>query len=266
MKHPQDDRQPSAVSARDEWRLKTQRLGQRVLVFDRVESTNTLAAELAADPAQAGVVLLADEQTAGRGQRGNSWQCPPGAGVLMSVLLFPPPELRRPPILTAWAAVAVCETIRQCTGLQAQIKWPNDVLLRGRKVCGILIEQARGTVAGVGLNVNQTAESLAAADLPHAGSLRLFTGQPLDRWDIARRLIEELDHEYDRLCQGDRETLEARWNERLGLRGESVRVEGLDQIYLGRLRVLGWDKLELETAAGQVLVLRPETVRHIEPR
>jgi BirA family biotin operon repressor/biotin-[acetyl-CoA-carboxylase] ligase len=249
---------------REEWHLNTQRLGRRVLVFDRVDSTNTLAAELARDPAQVGTVLLADDQTAGRGQRGNSWQCPPGAGVLMSVLLFPTPELRRPPILTAWAAVAVCETIRQCIGVQARIKWPNDVLIRGRKVCGILIEQARGTVAGLGLNVSQSAESLAAAGLLQAGSLRLFTERSLDRWEIARRLIEELDREYDRLCQGDLGTLEACWKWRLGVLGKTVQVEGIDQSHHGRLRELTWDQLELETPAGKRIVLRPETVRHIE--
>ena len=77
----------------------------------------------------------------------NAWLAPPGASVLMSVLLFPPPPLRRPAVLTAWAAVAVCTVVRRVTGVPAKIKWPNDVLLRGRKVCGILIEQRRGTVA-----------------------------------------------------------------------------------------------------------------------
>jgi BirA family biotin operon repressor/biotin-[acetyl-CoA-carboxylase] ligase len=249
---------------KEEWHLPTRRLGQRVLVFDHVDSTNTLAAGLAADPANAGTVVLADAQTAGRGQRGNRWQCPPGAGVLMSVLLFPPPELRRPAILTAWAAVAVGATIRQCTGLQAQIKWPNDVLLRGRKVCGILIEQGRGTVAGIGLNVHQTAESLAATGLPYAGSLSVFSANPLDRWEVARRLIAELDREYDRLCQGDLGTLEVCWKGWLGFLGRAVRVEVIEQSYQGRLRELSWDQLELEMVDGERIVLRPETVRHVE--
>src|SRR5262249_51940124 len=124
-----------------EWRLKTRCLGRRVLVFDRLDSTNTFAAALAHDPANEGVVVLAREQTAGRGQYQRTWQAPAGTSVLLSVLLFPPPTLRRPALLTAWAAVSVCEAILQLTGLQAKIKWPNDVLIRGRKVCGILIEQ-----------------------------------------------------------------------------------------------------------------------------
>src|SRR5438067_7450290 len=153
------------MNPREEWQLDTRRLGRRVLVYDRVDSTSTRAAALAVDPANDGVVILADEQTAGRGQYGRTWTCPGGAGVPMSVLLFPPPALRRPAVLTAWAAVSVCEVIRQTAGLQARIKWPNDVLIQGRKVSGILIEQSRGTVAGIGLNVNQSAAAFAQAGL-----------------------------------------------------------------------------------------------------
>src|SRR5438046_7649419 len=136
----------------ERWQLDTCRLGRQVLIFDEVDSTNSRAAALAADPANDGLVILAWAQSAGRGQHGRSWQCPAGDGVLLSVLLFPPPPLRRPALLTAWAAVSVCETVREAAGLQARIKWPNDVLVQGRKVCGILIEQGRGTVAGIGLN------------------------------------------------------------------------------------------------------------------
>src|SRR5437762_827362 len=89
----------------------TRHLGQRILVFPQVESTNALAVSLASDPSQHGVVLLADEQTAGRGQHGRTWLAPPRSSVLMSVLLFPPPALRRPALLVAWAAVSVCEAI-----------------------------------------------------------------------------------------------------------------------------------------------------------
>lgn len=257
----------------DEWRLDTRRLGRRVLVYDRVDSTNTLAAELAHDPANDGVALLAAEQTAGRGQHGRRWQSPPGSSVLLSVLLFPPPALRRPAVLTAWAAVAVCEAIRRATNLQAKIKWPNDVLVRGRKVCGILIESrvrpgdagpVLYTVAGIGLNVNQCADDFARAELPDAGSLALFTGRPFDRDEVTRQLIRQLDEEYDRLCDDDRATLEACWKWRLGLLGKQVAAECADTTHHGRLMELGFDGVELETAAGPVL-LPPETVQHLRP-
>ncbi len=261
------------LSPTDEWHLDTHRLGRRVLVFDRVDSTNTLAASFAHDPANDGLALLAREQSAGRGQHGRTWQCPPDSGVLLSVLLFPPPQLRRPAILTAWAAVAVCETIRRLTDLQAKIKWPNDVLVRGRKVCGILIESRAQpgvpgcelyTVAGIGLNVNQSAADFARAELPDAGSLALYLGRHLDRDEAARQLIRQLDEEYDRLWHGDLATLESCWKWRLGLLGRNVAAECHDATHFGRLHELSWDFVELETADGMAR-LAPETVRHLRP-
>lgn len=258
----------------DEWHLDTHRLGRRVLVFDQVDSTNSLAATLAHDPANAGLALLAREQTAGRGQHGRRWQSPPDSAVLLSVLLFPPPQLRRPAILTAWAAVAVCETLRQVADLPARIKWPNDVLVHGRKVCGILIESKVQpglpgfdfyTVAGIGLNVNQSAEDFAAAELPDAGSLATFTCRRYDRDAVARQLLDNLDAEYDRLCAGDLNTLESRWKSGLDLVGKRVAAECHDVTHAGRLRDLGWDGVVLETPEGEVLQLRPEVVQHLRP-
>jgi BirA family biotin operon repressor/biotin-[acetyl-CoA-carboxylase] ligase len=252
------------------WQLATRRLGRRVLVYEETDSTSNRAAELAHDRAHDGVVVLAKQQTAGRGQHGRSWQCPPASGVLLSVLLFPPPELRRPAILTAWAAVSVCETILEAGNLQAKIKWPNDVLIRGKKVCGILIEQrsgsqetAGGVVAGIGLNVAQSAADFTAPGLENGTSLQLATGKTFDWADIARRLIVQLDAEYDRLCHGDLATLEACWKWRLGLLGRAVEVECADGIHRGRLREIGWAGLHLERADGASELLLPEAVRHL---
>jgi BirA family biotin operon repressor/biotin-[acetyl-CoA-carboxylase] ligase len=253
----------------EEWHLDARRLGRRVLVFDRLDSTNSRATALALDPDNDGVAILAREQTAGRGQYGRSWLCPADAGVLLSVLVFPPAALRRPALLTAWAAVSVCEAIRTATGLQARIKWPNDVLVRGRKVCGILIEQAigsgqaGGTVAGIGLNVNQPAEVFAEAGLPEAGSLAVFTGERCDTDDMARRLLAQLDEEYDRLCQGDLATLEACWKWRLGLLGKPVLAECSDGVHRGRLLDLGWEGIQLGLPGGDRLCLQPEAIRHL---
>jgi BirA family biotin operon repressor/biotin-[acetyl-CoA-carboxylase] ligase len=253
------------MNHREEWHLATKYLGRRVLIFDRVDSTNARAAALADDRANDGVVVLAEEQTAGRGQHGRTWYCPRGLGVLLSVLLFPPPAVRRPVILAAWAANAVCETIHERTGLQAKIKWPNDVLIRERKVCGILIEQAQGTVVGIGLNVNQSAESFAAAELPQAGSLALCAGRSFDGGEMAHLLIRHLDEAYGRLCEGDLDTLEARWKKRIELLGKQVLVEGHDAVYRGRLRQLAWDGLDLEGPDGETIRLLPEGVRHMMP-
>lgn len=244
------------------WNLPTRHLGQRVLVYESIASTNDRAMELAGDPANDGVVVLAHEQTAGRGQYGRRWQCNPGDGVLMSVLLFPPPHLRRPVLLAAWAAVAVCSTIREITGLESRIKWPNDVLLHDRKVCGVLIEQGKAVVAGIGLNVNQGPEFFAAAGLPEGGSLASLSGSTFDVPRVARRLIEDLDANYDRLLSGLAE-VENAWQRRLGLVGVAVEVECSDRSHRGILRTLSFAEMAVETAPGPSIRLRPETVRHI---
>jgi BirA family transcriptional regulator, biotin operon repressor / biotin---[acetyl-CoA-carboxylase] ligase len=252
------------------WQLDTTHIGRRVLVFDRLDSTSTLAASLANDPANDGVVILAKEQTAGRGQHGRNWTCPSGSGVLMSVLLFPAPQLRRPALLTAWAAVSVCETVLQAANLQARIKWPNDVLIQGRKVCGILIESRPSkrselsVVAGVGLNVKQTAEMFVAAGLPQATSLAVSAGRDFDPAQVARLLIQRLDEEYGRLCTGDLATLEACWKWRVGLLGKNVCAECQGSRHAGRLLEMAWDGLLIEKDA-ELVRLEPEAVRHLEP-
>ena len=241
------------------------RIGHRLLTFNRVDSTNTVAAQLAGDPANDGVAVLAEEQTAGRGQHGRAWQCRPGDGVLLSVLLFPPPALRRPAVLTALAATAVCETVRQLTGLSPRIKWPNDVLLRGRKVCGILIEQGRGAVVGVGLNLRQTAAHFAAAGLPAAASLAQFTDAEIDARAAAEMLLRFMDEGYARLLAGDLATLEGCWQRDFGLVGREVLLERYDgPTHRGRLLELGLDGIELERPGETALVFPPEAVRHLD--
>jgi BirA family biotin operon repressor/biotin-[acetyl-CoA-carboxylase] ligase len=263
---------PPITTPREEWRLNTRHVGQRVQIYDRLDSTNVRAAQLADDPRRHGLVIVAEEQTAGRGQHGRSWQAPRGRAVLMSVLLFPPPELRRPVLLTAWAAVSVCETVRLATGLQAKIKWPNDILLRGRKVCGILIEskvltapQETAVVVGIGLNVNQTAADFESAGLPQVGSLSLFTSQVFDCPTVTRLLVEQLDLEYDRLVQGDLGALEACWKWHLGLLGKQVVVECADGRHWGRLREVTLEEVQLEKDGIGTIQLVPEWIEHIEP-
>ncbi len=249
---------------RDVWQLPLRRLGRRVLVFDRLDSTSNAAAELAADAGNDGVAVLAEEQTSGRGQHGRTWLAAPGSSVLLSLLLFPPSLLLRPSILTAWAAVAVCTLIQKTIGWQTRIKWPNDVLLAGKKVCGILIEQGRGTVVGIGLNVQQRPEDFARAELPDATSLLAHSGIPLQTADVARRLLEQLDADYDLLLSGDLHTLEACWKWHLGLLGRPVRVECSEELVVGRLLEVGFEGVEVQTAEG-VLRLAPERVQHLLP-
>jgi BirA family biotin operon repressor/biotin-[acetyl-CoA-carboxylase] ligase len=252
------------MKPREEWHLETARLGRRVLVFDQLDSTNTFALGLADDPANEGVVILADEQTSGRGQHGRSWSCPAGSGVLMSVLLFPCPTLRRPAVLTAWTAVSVCELVASAAGLEPAIKWPNDVLVDGRKLCGILIEQTRGAVVGIGLNVNQPAECFVGP-LGQGTSLALLTGSQRDTHEVARQLVRIMDAEYVQLTGGNLESLQDRWRLRLGLQGEMVVVETAAGCTRGRLEGLSLDRVGIESSDGSPRSWAPEAVLHLSP-
>jgi BirA family transcriptional regulator, biotin operon repressor / biotin---[acetyl-CoA-carboxylase] ligase len=242
------------------------RIGRRHIHLAETGSTNTRAAELAADPINDGTVITADVQTRGRGQYGRTWQSPPGANVLLSTLLFPPPELRRPVILTAFAAVVVAETVSQTTGETATIKWPNDVLVCGKKVCGILSEAGvvaadRGPhfVVGIGLNVNLSAADFARMELPDATSLSVLAGRPLDVPGVTRLLIDNLDTEYGRLLAGGLDDLEARWAATVGRLGEPVTAERMDGSTVhGRLAALTFG----EMVVGKTRLV-PEEVRHV---
>jgi BirA family transcriptional regulator, biotin operon repressor / biotin---[acetyl-CoA-carboxylase] ligase len=252
------------------WCLARRHVGRRTLVFERLESTNTLALGLAADSAHDGVVLLTREQSAGRGQYGRSWQAPPGSSVLLSALLLPPPHVCRPALLTAWAAVAVCETIAELTGAVPAIKWPNDVYLGGKKVCGILIEQrstgldgAAAVAVGIGLNVRQPAGFFIDAGLPLGGSLHTQTGAMPDIDDTARRLIARLDDGYGPLLEGEPGDLQEAWRRHFDLIGKRVRLETVQNQHVGVVRDLTLDAVVVDAGGAGPLCLVPESVRHI---
>ncbi len=251
--------------------LSTLCIGRSLWLFDQIESTNTLALELGNDPANDGLAILAKAQSAGRGQYGRTWVSEPGSSVLLSVLLFPPEALRRTAVMTTWAAVAVGEVILGLTGLQAKIKWPNDVLVQGKKVCGILIEQRTtgnadfplATVIGIGLNVTQTSQHFESARLPTAGSLFSISNKRLDSESVAEHLLHQLDEEYARLLEGDFNTLEAMWKWRLGLLGRQVIVETRTEKIAGRLMEVGFDGVYIEGDEGGLLHFEPERVLHL---
>lgn len=250
-------------------------IGSRVFRFDEIDSTNDRALQYAGDAEMDGAAFHALSQTAGRGQYDRVWQAPPGSSALLSILLFPPPDLRRPVLLTAMAAVAVGETILQLAGKQARIKWPNDLLIEGKKICGILIEsrvpprpdpgKELAIVCGIGLNLNQTAEDLVNAGLPDATSLRLISGgSTFDADAVVAALLGRIDEEYQRLLDGDFTTLEACWKWRIGLIGKPVTGDCMDGSKItGRLRDMHFDAIEILDGVGSLRSLKPEAIRHI---
>ncbi len=245
-----------------EFELGTSRVGRRVAVWNRVSSTNDLAARAAVSTANEGLVVLAEEQSAGRGRRGRAWTAPPRSSILMSVLLFPDGPLAEPAWLTALGAVAVAEVVSEWAGSDAAIKWPNDVRVGGRKLAGILVERGAGAaVVGIGVNAN-----LAPADLPDelrgtATSLRILTGAPVDRSELARALIRRLDALYETSRGDGAAALNDVWRARSEHIGRRVAVSTPAGTVLGRLDDMDlWDGLRLTAPDGRA---QPIPARHV---
>jgi BirA family biotin operon repressor/biotin-[acetyl-CoA-carboxylase] ligase len=245
-------RAPSPALCPDqiEWELAPRRIGRRVVVWSRVTSTNDLAAHAAGSTGNEGLVVLAEEQTAGRGRLGRSWQAPRGSSLLVSVLLFPPPGLDRPWWLTALAAVAVAELAENRIGRRATIKWPNDVRVGGKKLAGVLVERRRGSVLGIGLNVNLDAADFDPELRDTATSLSREAGTRFDRSDLARELIARLDQLYDFAVSAGTESLDAAWSDRLEQRGLPVVIDTSAGKITGRLT---------EASLARGLTLQPES-------
>ena len=237
--------------------------GQNLHHFYRIGSTNTAAMAAAAQGAQEGSVFLAEEQTAGRGRGSNSWQSPRSTGIYCSVVLRPAQSPSEVLVLSLAAGLAVQSAIQQVDSrVIADLKWPNDVLVGGQKVCGILTEmnaeatRVRYVVAGFGINVNQTSfpSDLAAM----ATSLLLVTGTEWSRVELCGALLRSLDSEYRRLREDPdaRGSILRRFQERSSsVRGCQVRVEengGFEGITEG-LDARGF--LQVRTAEGLRTVL-----------
>ncbi|HEU0335205.1 MAG TPA: biotin--[acetyl-CoA-carboxylase] ligase [Gaiellaceae bacterium] len=222
------------------------RFGKPYLYEPECESTQRL---LVGSGLAEGAVAATDHQTAGRGRLGRRWETPPGTAVLASVLLHPPRE-RHLPELTMVAALATAEAVEAATGLSAQIKWPNDVMLNRRKVAGILAELEDATVVvGIGLNVNQTREQLPAQVTTEPSSLRVLTGSTYDRAALLGSLLFRLERLYDGWRHGGLADLYGELGARDFLRGRRVTVDG--EAATAR-QILRDGRLEVELEAGGV--------------
>jgi BirA family biotin operon repressor/biotin-[acetyl-CoA-carboxylase] ligase len=170
------------------------RFGRPYLYFERCESTQR---ELAVE-APEGAVAVAEEQTAGRGRLGRRWYAPARTSVLVSVNLRPGVPTSRLPELSLVAGHAVAEAISAETGIQPEVKFPNDLLIEGRKVAGILAEARDDRVVlGIGINANLTADELPAELDTPATSLQVETGAPVDRAKLLATILEQLETAYD---------------------------------------------------------------------
>ena len=204
--------------------------------YPHLGSTNTEARRLAEAGAPGGTVVLADAQSAGRGRRGRSWHSPPGKGIYFSILLRPPeadPAAAAP--LTLAAAASAARKLRECSGVQVSVKWPNDLLIGGKKMGGILTEGRTGgqallyIVLGIGLNINHRAEDFPAELRGSATSLYLESGIAFERTALFLDLLKDLRRSLELFFKEGFAPFQPLWKEFSATLGSEVKLAGAGQ-------------------------------------
>jgi BirA family biotin operon repressor/biotin-[acetyl-CoA-carboxylase] ligase len=236
-------------------------LGHQVILFKSTASTNDIAWEYAANPARHGLCVLAESQEKGRGRRGRTWHSNPGQSILLSILLQNQPFPAE--LLTLIAAVAAVDAIQDVCGLPCRIKWPNDILIDGKKLAGILVEQKTVNkqphfVVGIGINCNQTADFFTQYDLNvPASSLAVETGKAIDRTELVCALLAAIQRWLAK--SADRTAILTRWQQQSDLLGRHITVESDNRQYSGFCRGIDPDE-------GLIVHLDSGTVRIFSAR
>ena len=236
--------------------LTTQVFGHTLSIYDSLDSTNACAKTLANKGADEGTVVIADHQTEGRGRLGRTWQAESGSSLLFSVILRPTFSMDKIGLPPFFAAVGIANAVETITGLHCECKWPNDILLRGKKCCGVLLESTSQqctldyAIMGIGLNVNQ---KIFLGDLAgKATSLYCESGLEFDRRNVFCQILSSLESYYPQVCKGDFNTVLMEWKARATIFGKRITLrqvaDSIDGIAVG-LSVDGG--LVVETESGQ---------------
>jgi BirA family biotin operon repressor/biotin-[acetyl-CoA-carboxylase] ligase len=228
---------PRLIAEDIEARCENLHIGSRIIVLANTHSTNDVAIRLGNEGARSGTVVFAESQSGGRGRHGREWHSAPSAGLWFSVLLrptIPPRDWSRLPL---WAASSVATAVEALTGLQAGIKWPNDIWLRGKKTCGILLETRISgdggfVVAGIGLNINHRREDFPEHLRDLATSLHIETGRTFPLSSTAVEVLRHLDLSYQGMPQNHADILR-NCTERSVLLGRSVVLVSGEDEYSG---------------------------------
>jgi BirA family biotin operon repressor/biotin-[acetyl-CoA-carboxylase] ligase len=236
-------------------RFTARTIGRKLEVLSEIGSTNDAVMAAGRQGEAEGFAVLADHQTSGRGRLGRSWASLPGIGIYTSVLLRPQLAPHQATLLTLMAGLAVAEAIRMVSGVRPDLKWPNDILLQNRKVAGILTEMASigsrvsHVSVGIGINVHHRREDFPGEVRMIATSLRLATGRPLDRGELAAALYDALDRWYAVFCSGGRSKILQAAREQTATLGRDVIVEsGADR----------WQGVALDLDEDGALLVRAE--------
>jgi BirA family biotin operon repressor/biotin-[acetyl-CoA-carboxylase] ligase len=234
-------------------------VGRDIRVFEQTNSTNDIVEKLARDGVKDGVVVFAESQTRGRGRLGRSWHSPARRGLWFSVLLRPDLRPQAATQLTVAAAVGLVRAIREQSGLAPEIKWPNDILVHGRKVAGVLTELAaeldhiKHLTLGIGVDVNLTASDFPSELRKHATSLKIECGRHLNRIELAAAILRELDRAYARIRASQFEFVADEWQEHCATLGRRVTIHAGPRVLQGNAESLDDDgALLLRTEHGRL--------------
>ncbi len=238
---------------------RTGGIGRDIQVFEETTSTNDVVERLARDNVKEGVVVFAESQTKGRGRLGRKWMSPPRKGLWFSVLLRPAMLPAKVTQLTIAASTALLRAIQAQTGLTPEIKWPNDILIGGKKVAGILTElsaeldKVKYVILGIGVDVNLNAGEFPPELRALATSLKIETGQRQDRAALAVKIMRELDHDYRRIGAGQFESVADEWERHCTTLGQRAVIRIGDRTVHGSAESLDTDgALLLRTQHGRL--------------
>jgi BirA family transcriptional regulator, biotin operon repressor / biotin---[acetyl-CoA-carboxylase] ligase len=221
---------------------KTAVIGRDIRVFEETTSTNDVVEKLARDQVKEGVAVFAESQTKGRGRLGRKWISPARKGLWFSILLRPKLRPQEATQLTVASATALRRAIEGSTGLKPKIKWPNDILIGGKKVAGILTElsaeldRVKHIILGIGVDVNLTEFPQDLKKI--ATSLNIEAGKTISRAELAVNILRELDKDYARVCSGNFESVANEWEEHCDTIGELVTIHVGDRKLQGRAEAL----------------------------
>jgi BirA family biotin operon repressor/biotin-[acetyl-CoA-carboxylase] ligase len=237
--------------------MRTAIVGRCILHYPSLPSTMDLAKKLAGEGSQEGTIVLCDEQTEGRGRQGRKWLASPGASILLSAVFRP--TLQQLPQLNMLASLAIVLTVQKVAEAKSSVKWPNDVLIKGRKVAGILVENVfeghalQASIVGVGLNLNLnvTAHPEIASI---ATSLSVEAGRQFDRDEVLKPLLEEMDALYQAVKRG--EDVYQQWLPHVETLGKSVRIKSGRAVEEGLAQSVNPDgSITLRRADGSLVTI-----------
>jgi BirA family biotin operon repressor/biotin-[acetyl-CoA-carboxylase] ligase len=259
--------------------LQTKFIGKTIHHFFEIASTNDLAKEIASIGAQEGTTIIAETQTQGRGRLGREWVSPAG-GLWFSIILRPKLNVKDIPKLTLITSLAVAKTISQLLNLKTKVKWPNDVLIKTKKVCGILTEAntrektINFVVIGIGINANIELHSLPPQIRENATSLKQELKREINREQLLQVLLEKMEHYYLMLLKGKFDLILKEWKTLCDFLGSHVevttlkeKIEGvaIDIDKNGALIIKLQDGTLRRVLSGDVSLVRSKELQHQKP-